>query len=203
MRFLYIAIVLSLIIAPDIVGQQFGLKGGLDILSADYSYDGEQIKTNGQMGFHLGMVIEFQLSNALSLGSGLIFSEKGFQEDYQISDEDKTTFFYLDIPVLLIYGIHLNNSKLYFEAGPYLGLGLFTNLTGMNFDMENGFGAEPEQYRRYDLGMKFGGGLEVDVWRFGLCYNLGLMDIRNAEDTSVKNMVLGLDVTYMFGRPYQ
>ena len=65
--------------------------------------------------------------------------------------------------------------------------------------MEHRFGSEPEQYRKYDLGMKPGGGIELNVWRFGLSYNMGLLDIRNATDTSVKNVVLGIDVAYMFG----
>ena len=47
--------------------------------------------------------------------------------------------------------------------------------------------------------MKPGGGIELNTWRFGLYYNMGLLDIRNATDTSVKNVVLGIDVAYMFG----
>lgn len=199
MRNITIAIVILLITTFNAEGQRFGIKGGLDILNANYSYNGDHQKANGQMGFHVGMVIEFKLSNAFALGTGLIFSEKGFQEDYLIPDEDKTTFFYIDIPALLIYKIPTASNHLYFYTGPYLGLGLFTNLTGQNFNMESGFGSEPEQYLKYDLGLKLGGGIELDVWRFGLSYNMGLLDIRNAIDTSVKNIVLGIDVAYMFG----
>jgi len=199
MRNIVIAIAILLTTSINVEGQRLGISGGLDILSAKYSYNGHNQKANGQMGFHVGMAIEFKLSNTLALGSGLVFSEKGFQEDYQIPEKDKTTFFYIDIPALLLYKIQTASNHLYFYAGPYLGLGLFTNLTGQNFDMENGFGSEPEQYLKYDLGMKLGGGIELDVWRFGLCYNMGLLDIRNATDTSVKNIVLGIDVAYMFG----
>jgi hypothetical protein len=65
--------------------------------------------------------------------------------------------------------------------------------------MENGFGNEPDQYQKYDLGLDLGGGIAFDFWRLGLSYNVGLFDIRNADDTSVKNRVMGIDVAYMFG----
>lgn len=180
-------------------GQRLGIKGGPDILGANYSYNGQSKDSNPQMGFHLGMAIEFKLSDVFALGSGVFFSEKGFQEDFQIPDKDKTTFFYIDIPALFIYKVYTGNNNLYFQGGPYLGLGLFTNLTGSSFDMEEGFGTEPDQYKKFDFGLSFGGGIEFDIWRLGVSYNLGLVDIRNATDTSVKNMVLGIDVAYMFG----
>ncbi len=191
--------VLFLIFSSHVAGQHFGVNGGLDILGAGYDFEGEPVKTKRQMGFHVGGTIEFQLSDAFVISSGVIFTEKGFQEDIQISGDNKTTFFYFDIPALLIYKVHTGFNYIYFQGGPYLGLGLFTNLTGDDFEIDNGFGPDPEQYRRTDLGMKFGGGIETGPWRFGICYNLGLMDIRNAKDTNVRNMVLGLDITFMFG----
>lgn len=66
--------------------------------------------------------------------------------------------------------------------------------------MEKGFGDEPEQYHNYDLGLDLGAGIAFDFWRIGLSYNIGLIDIRNADDISVKNRVLGIDVAYMFGQ---
>jgi len=181
-------------------GQRLGIKGGLDILSVNYIYQEDPKNSNPQMGFHIGMAMEFKLSNSFTINSGLLFTEKGFQEDYQLADKDKTTFFYLDIPALLVYKIPTANNNLYFHAGPYLGIGLFTNLTGSSFEMEDGFGEEPEQYRKYDLGLALGSGIECDNLRFGLAYSVGLFDIRNATDTSVKNMVLGIDVAYMFSQ---
>ena len=181
-------------------GQHLGIKGGPDILSVKYNYNGEPKNSNPQMGFHLGMALEFQLSNSLAFGTGAIFSEKGFQEDYLLHGKDKTTFFYLDIPALFVYKIQAGSNNLYFHAGPYLGLGLFTNLTGESFEMEKGFGDEPAQYHKYDLGLDLGAGIAFDIWRFGLSYNVGLFDIRNADDISVKNRVLGIDVAYMFGQ---
>ena len=180
-------------------GQRPGIQGGLDILGANYRYNGKPEDCNPQMGFHVGLALEFKLSNAFALNSGVIFSEKGFQEDYLLPNEDKTTFFYLDVPALLVYKIQTGPNVLYFHAGPYLGLGLFTNLTGESFEMEKGFGDEPAQYHKYDLGLDLGGGIAFDIWRFGLSYNVGLFDIRNADNISVKNWVLGIDVAYMFG----
>jgi len=181
-------------------GQYFGIKGGPDILWVNYNYNGEPRNSNPQMGFHLGMTLEIQFTSSFAFGTGAIFSEKGFQEDYLIPNEDKTTFFYMDIPVLLVYKVQTGTNNLYFHVGPYLGLGLFTNLTGASFEMENGFGDEPEQYHKYDLGIDLGGGVSFDFWRIGLSYNVGLFDIRNATDTNIRNRVLGLDVAYIFGQ---
>jgi hypothetical protein len=107
----------------QVEGQHFGIKAGPDILWVKYSYNDEPRNSNPQMGFHLGMAWEVQLSNALAFGTGTIFSEKGFQEDYLLPHEDKTTFFYLDIPALLVYKIQTGPNDLYFHAGPYMGFG--------------------------------------------------------------------------------
>ncbi len=200
MKFLKVVLLLFLSITFHVAGQHLGVNGGLDILGAGYNYEGEHVNTKRQMGFHVGLTVEFKLSDALAINSGLIFTEKGFQEDIQISGDNKTTFFYFDVPALLVYKIHTGLNYIYFQGGPYLGFGLFTNLTGEDFEIDKGFGPDPEQYRRTDLGMKFGGGIETGPWRFGLLYNMGLMDIRNATDTNVRNLVLGLDVSFMFGQ---
>jgi len=200
MRKLTLVILVFVFQLSIVEAQRLGIKGGLDILGVNYSYNGESKNSNPQMGFHLGMAMEFKLSNSFALASGVYFTEKGFQEDYHLPDKDKTTFFYMDVPALLVYKIPTTNNNLYLHAGPYLGIGLFTNLTGSNFEIEEGFGNEPEQYRKYDLGLGLGGGIEYDNLRLGLAYSVGLFDIRNATDTSVKNMVLGIDVAYMFGQ---
>ena len=181
-------------------GQYFGIKGGPDILWVKYNYKGEPRNSNPQMGFHLGMAVEFQLTPSFALGTGAIFSEKGFQEDYLLANEDKTTFFYLDIPATIVYKYQIGPNDLYVHAGPYLGWGLFTNLTGDSFEMETGFGNEPVQYQKYDRGLDLGCGIAFDIWRIGLSYKVGLIDIRNADVVSVRNRVLGLDVAYMFGK---
>ncbi len=36
------------------------------------------------MGFHLGRALECDLTNNLAFGNGIIFTEKGFREDYEI-----------------------------------------------------------------------------------------------------------------------
>jgi len=200
MRKLTLVIILFVFQYFNVEAQRLGIKGGPDILGVNYNYNGEPKNSNPQMGFHLGLAMELKLSNSFALGSGVYFTEKGFQEDYHLPDKDKTTFFYMDIPALLVYKIPTAYNNLYFHAGPYLGIGLFTNLTGSSFEMEDGFGVDPEQYRKYDLGLGLGGGIEYDNLRLGLAYSVGLFDIRNATDTDVKNMVLGIDVAYMFGQ---
>ena len=65
-------------------GQTLGIIGRPDILNVKYSYQNANIKTLPQMGFHLGMALENDLSNNLAFGTGIIFTEKGFREDYEI-----------------------------------------------------------------------------------------------------------------------
>ncbi len=176
--------------------QHFGLKGGLDLLNVKYVYQGEDEKANVQMGFHLGMAAEINLSRNIALGSGLIFAEKGFKEDYQLSGKDKTTFFYLEMPLLLILKGQLLQQGIYLFGGTYFDYGLFTNLTGSGFVIDKGFGGLPQQYQKFDMGLKIGGGITLNVFRIGLEYSHGWSDIRNADDTSVKNRVLGINVIY-------
>ena len=84
-----------------------------------------------------------------------------------------------------------------FFGGTYFDYGLFTNLTGSGFAIDKGFGPLPQQYRNFDMGLKIDGGITLGVFRIGLEYSYGWSDIRNAEDTSVKNKVLGINIIYM------
>jgi len=85
------------------------------------------------MGFHLGMAAEINLSGKLALGSGLIFAEKGFKEDYQLSEKDKTTFFYLEVPLLWILKCNFFRQGFYFLGVRILITGYLPTLLDLAF----------------------------------------------------------------------
>lgn len=77
------------------------------------------------MGFHFGVVSEFELSEALYFAPGLIFSQKGFQSDIFFDEEVKATYSYLEVPLDFIYKMDMGgDSKFTISAGPYLAYGL-------------------------------------------------------------------------------
>jgi hypothetical protein len=130
----------------------------------------------------------------------LSLPKRDFVKTMKSLDYDKTTFLYLDFPAKLTCTLHANIVKFYAHRGGYFALGLFTNRTGSGFIVEEGFGAQPAQYRNYDAGMLVGAGVAFDIWRYGISYSHGLFDIRNASEIKIKNTVLGIDVAQCLTR---
>ncbi|MDR1672449.1 MAG: PorT family protein [Bacteroidales bacterium] len=134
--------------ARDKGGISFGIRTGANIANLNRTAkvpDGVPT-LKSKAGFHLGVVVDFPVSNLFSLESGLAFTGKGTsysssQSDnlvidgvnvpYIVSADTKFNLSYLEIPLTANFHIHLSDkAKLHFNVGPYLAIGLVGTVDG-------------------------------------------------------------------------
>lgn len=117
--------------------------------------------TKALTGFTAGLGMDYGFSENWSLQSGLMFTSKG----YKVKDEYKDRPIYLDIPILAAYKFNItDNTKFVVNAGPYLAFGLGGKCKydeGGDYKLFKGEDGEDAEYKRFDLGIQYGVGLEV------------------------------------------
>ncbi len=106
--------------------QTFGVKAGLNMSKITNVEDAKML-----LGFHAGAVVDVEIGDQFSVGTGLILSTKGVKIEESVEEFGaKMTFtaklvpMYLEIPVNAKYKIDLGGKNLYFAAGPYLAFGI-------------------------------------------------------------------------------
>jgi hypothetical protein len=62
------------------------------------------------------------------------------------------------------------------------------------------FGSETDQMNRLDFGLNFAAGLEIKSVQIGINYGLGLTNLSNDPDESMKNGVLSFSAVLFFGQ---
>jgi hypothetical protein len=179
--------------------QRFGIKAGVALANAQYEYTQTSISTSNLIGFQAGLIGEMPLSDALYLNSGALFSQKGTKLSL-LGMEMKFPVNYVEVPLNLAYKYDLGPLKLFAQAGPYLGVGLSAKMKGSGYDETIDFGSGTDQMKRLDYGANFGGGIEIGAIQIGANYGLGLANISNDPDETMKNGVLSFTVAVLFGK---
>ena len=214
-----ISIVLFLMILTSAsFAQTFGIKTGFTLSDMVIKIDGENLGEEFKMkpGFHVGGTVDFGISDVFSIETGLTFITKGtrWKESESYMGEDYETslninLYYLDIPVTAKVSIPAGNTKIYLEAGPYLGIGLVGNtVTKMSYNGETEKEKETIEWgeddflKRLDYGLRFGAGVVVNSFLIGASYDLGLANISSYTDegSKIQNRVLSFSVGYRFNR---
>ncbi|MBQ6311506.1 MAG: PorT family protein [Bacteroidales bacterium] len=137
--------------------------------------------TSARAGLVAGLVGGVQcVPNApVFFESGLMYVEKGGKNDY---NKDFTyNLNYLEVPMTFKYMIEIPNSpglSIQPMLGAYMGIGVggytknYTERAAYN-----SFGSDPDQFRRFDGGLKIGCGLGLQMFYAEICYNHGLANI--------------------------
>jgi len=193
------------------------LRGGYS-LSSIYSrtYPGTPDDKKSINGFQCGILDEFPISTTvkwLTLETGFIIQTKGSDITYirshvthpsQIID-NLTNLYYLDIPLSVKMYSSVGKTSLYFEVGPYVGIGL----SGKVYDTGNyppttkkiSWGpSNIDDYKRFDGGISMGVGLKIELIQIGLSYDLGLANIfpLGGTDYYAHNRVFSVFMELMF-----
>jgi len=178
--------------------QTVGIKGGINFANMSLSNDDFGVSPKSIVGFHLGLVTDFKLQESLHFNTGILYSLKGFK--MEIEGESGTyKFNFLEIPMNLAYKFHVSETSNFFiQAGPYLGYALSgkEEADGESNDLEFG----KDNWKRFDYGLGFGAGLELGSIVASLNYQLGLANLVDDPDVTVKNKVLQISLAYMFGK---
>lgn len=206
---------------PRANSQDIRIKSGMNLSNFEAKFNDSDI--NGydlKPGVNIGVTAEkFQLTQLISLESGLFFSTKGnkiYQEEKQNDSQNpyifeaKLNLLYLEIPLRAKATIEFENFNLYGLVGPYLGIGLHgkSQISHTNdndiYTFENtiewGSTTENDDYKRLDYGLSFSTGIEFKFFQIELFRNYGLRNISSQpqEEVSYKNISSGLLLGYKF-----
>lgn len=163
----------------------FGLKAGVNI-SNWHVVGGNSNALDNLVGFHVGALGHFHLSDQIALQPEIQYSTQGAEN---AGNGDKYTMGYINVPVMLQY---MFNNGFRIEAGPYFGLlvNAKDKLNGVNVDSK-------DDYKSGDVGLGFGlNYLSYSGLGIGGRYNLGLANI-NETGSKVNNRYAQFSVFYM------
>ena len=209
---------------------KFAVKTGLNINNIVQELEnGEEFKTKIKLAYHLGATVSYTINKKMSIQHGLQFSSKGFsndleqyeQEGVSIDGYNTQSYYYLEIPIHLIYKL---NRKIQVFAGPYFALGIggkqkwdytisstsdsenykdeklnkpiFTNDYMSN--LENG----ENPYSALDFGLNFGLGYQAKyvLINIGYSHGLGNLSLVDSDTFKISNKVISISASYFLGK---
>lgn len=218
---LFAVVIVVTMITDEIFAQNFGLKAGLNLSNMLIKDDDDTYSDDYKMnpGFHVGAIAEFPLSGMFSFETGLLLSTKGFkasEEEIMSGEpsmrEGKINLLYLDMPLTAKASFNIGGAEIYGVFGPYAGMGLSGKYKTENNnygdtqlgEVEIKWGSDKikSDFKRLDVGLKMGAGVEINAILIDLTYSLGLANISPNTDggTMINNRVVGLSAGYKFGR---
>lgn len=194
--------------------------GGANVASMSIEHGNTSTELEDSYGMLYGLnvgalydyVFKKDRSQELSVESGVIFDSRGYGQNLETEGlqlDNKTTLYYADIPFYLKYKYRFRSrNKIYFAAGPYLGIGLFGN-SYVEFQYE---GAEPgsnsetiswgddpieDHYKRLDYGLTGKVGFQMDSgFNIAASYDYGLPNVSAVETNEQKNRLIRLSLGY-------
>jgi len=124
-------ILLVAVLTAGVAQAQFsvGARAGLFMENELMKVDGNRnVETKWTPGFQLGVVGEYEISEALAIQPGLLFAQTRFSyKQWWDKDENSTynlNLNFLQIPINVTYKLDLGGANLLLQAGPYLSFGL-------------------------------------------------------------------------------
>ena len=179
-------VVLALFVAGTGYTQiRFGAKAGVNILDYVDKADGKKLDIyKSKVGFHFGGVVEIPVAEMFAVQPELLFVNSSVKMEGSGISVGTVTVNRIQVPVnaKLKYGV--DNLKLIVTAGPYIGFGvggktkigdLSTDIYGDNSNM-----------KRFDAGLGAGIGVEVGKFAFNIGYQLGLANLTDVKDKTLK-----------------
>jgi hypothetical protein len=185
----------------------FGITGGVNWSNINgKDVTGAALDNKLKTGFNAGVNAQIPLSNGFYVQPGVEYRQKGSE----LSNGNKLTLGYIDIPVNFIYKPALGTGTVVLGFGPYLGLGVHgkvkaSNGTERKVQFDNTYSASEAadlQFKRMDAGANFMAGYEF-ANKFSAMFNtqLGFMNINPETDipndkTRYRNTNFGLSLGY-------
>jgi hypothetical protein len=167
---------------------------------------GDKLDNNVKTGFNAGINVAFPVANGFYLKPGVEYSQKGSD----LSNGNKLTLSYIDIPVNFIYNPDLGTGGMLLGFGPYLGFGVNGKVksadgTERKVIFSNHYSsskAEDIQFKKLDAGVNFMIGYEFrSKLSAAVKAQLGLMDINPdtnipGDETKYRNTGFGVSLEY-------
>jgi hypothetical protein len=186
----------------------FGPKVGVNFSTMTLKTGGVAIDPNNMTGFQAGIIAEIGMGKNLVLQPGFLFSTKGskysistLNADFEIKPN------YLEIPVNVAFKIGAGPVNIMLMAGPYFAYGIggsykvsSPQVGEINDAIKFGSG-EDNDLKPFDIGVNFGGGIELSHFQLTAQYGLGLANLVPVTDNDAeqKNKVITISLAYLFG----
>lgn len=204
------------------------LKGGVNFSNISVNSDGAVNNAHTLTTFNVGFIGDIPVADIFSIQTGLYLNAKGAKtESYfgpsQSADYYKVKFnpLYLELPANFVLKFPVDKSSRFFAgAGPYVAMGIGGKVKGeqniagnvttyekniqFNNDDPTTSGQEDasvNKLRRFDYGVNFLAGVEVDRFLIGVNYGLGLAKIGSTQDNNNdknKYRIFSLDLGVRF-----
>ncbi len=210
--------------------QLFYAQGGLNLANITSTGSGDTEDNAMLTTFNTGLMGRFGLSKIVDLESGILLTGKGSKAETYFnggSDYIKAKFnpLYVEVPLNLVVNIPTQgNTGFFVHAGPYAAIGVggksklnskFGPLTStserdIEFSDDDPFTSAQEdaaydKLKRFDFGLNFGAGIDLDKIILKANYGLGLTKIgstesNNTADDKNKYRILSISVGIPLGR---
>lgn len=143
-----------------------------------------------KVGLHAGAMVDFHLSDMVSISPQLLFSMKGSQN--KDDSKDKINLNFIEVPVHVKINLE---SGLNFYGGPYLGLLMSAKAVDGDNDIDI-----KDSFKGMDFGLSAGLGYQLENGLgFGARYGLGLADISDEEGFTVSTNTICVSINYLIG----
>lgn len=192
--------------------QKTYIQGGLNLANITKTDNGETQNNNMLPTFNVGLMHQFGLSTFAAIETGLLFTGKGSKaETYFNGGNDfiKTKFnpYYLELPLNVVFKIPMSKGSGFFlHAGPYAAVGIAgksktdsriltvesSSSENIKFSNDDPFTSEQDdagydKLKRFDFGLNFGGGFEIQHLVLKANYGLGLTKINSTQSDNDSN----------------
>ena len=174
--------------------QRAGIKAGFNLAHSNYAVEGLGITTSNLPRYQVGVVGEMPLWKSLYLNSGINYTIKGVSLSFLGSDIE-FPISYLEVPVNVSYKYDLGLARVFGITGPYVAYGLKAKSTKGKDVNDISFGSNDDEMKRIDYGLNFGTGIEFEKFSFAVSYGLGLPNLSNMSEETMKNGVLSFTIS--------
>lgn len=158
---------------------RWGVKAGMNV-----SNFGRDADTDARIGFHIGALAEYTLTDLISIQPELLLTLKGAKH---------YTPYYLELPINAKFNFPLGEDRVYLTVGPYIAYGLFGEgaISDRKFFKDDA--------KRFDFGGGIGAGYEFMNGLFlNLGFSYGFIDISDGFGEDINNMNFMVSVGYKF-----
>ncbi len=207
MKKIRLFLVLAMFAVATAVSAQvsLGVKGGVNMSN----FYGEELDNeNVKIGFNVGLIADIDFSYNSAIQTGLFFTTKGAKYDSSFGEatgEISSNPMYLQLPIHYAYKLDVTpGSRIVFHAGPYAayGVGGKWKASGSlgNWDgaIDGDLFGDNAPLKRFDTGLGLGVGAEFGPILVDLGWDMGLVNISNADNGNIKNQNAYLSVGYKF-----
>lgn len=153
------------VILPARAQMNLGVLGGLNLANMNVDPPMEGIELSNRIVFVFGGVLDYSLSKYFALRLEPIYLQKGVKFETDEAPGGVDYVFkgaYLEIPVMITYGLVIHKIKPYLLAGPTVGFCL-SSKKDISWDSQHLDIDIKEGTESIDLGLGFGAGLNVPI----------------------------------------